>query len=39
MGVSAGTAALQQAAEAFRAGVSVDEYARSHEELRLALNQ
>ena len=39
MGVSAGTAALRQAAEAFREGVSVDEYARTHEELRLALQQ
>lgn len=37
MGVSAGTAALVQAAEAFYAKVSLDEYARDHEELRLAI--
>ena len=37
MGVSAGTAALRQAAGAFRKGVSVDEYAMTHKELRLAL--
>ena len=37
MGVNAGTVALQQAAEAFRKGIDVREFARTHEELRLAL--
>jgi ribulose 1,5-bisphosphate carboxylase large subunit-like protein len=36
MGVSAGTTALHQAAEAFQERVSLDEYAHTHEELRLA---
>jgi len=39
MGVNAGTVALQQAAEAFQKGLSVEEYARSHKELRLALKK
>jgi ribulose 1,5-bisphosphate carboxylase large subunit-like protein len=38
-GVKAGTTALQQAAEAFRAGVSLDQYAQTHEELRLMLKK
>ena len=37
MGINAGTTALRQAVEAFRAGVSVDEYAADHEELRVML--
>ena len=37
MGVSAGTTALRQAADAFWKGIPVDEYARTHEELRLML--
>lgn len=37
MGVEAGTTALRQSAEAFRAGVSVEEYAVEHEELRVML--
>ena len=37
MGVSAGTTALHQAAEAFRKRVPLDEYARTHDELRLML--
>lgn len=39
MGVAAGTAALHQSAEAFKAGVSLTEYARDHVELRLALSR
>jgi ribulose 1,5-bisphosphate carboxylase large subunit-like protein len=38
MGISAGTKAMQQAAEAFRQGVGLHEYARTHEELRAALS-
>ena len=37
MGVAAGTTALRQAAEAFRAGIPLGEYIRDHVELRLAL--
>ena len=37
MGANAGTIAIQQAAEAFKKGLSVEEYARDHNELRLAL--
>jgi ribulose 1,5-bisphosphate carboxylase large subunit-like protein len=37
MGIMAGTTALRQAAEAFRAGVTLEEYAREHVELRVAL--
>ena len=37
LGAQAGTTALRQAADAFRGGVSVAEYAATHEELRLAL--
>jgi ribulose 1,5-bisphosphate carboxylase large subunit-like protein len=37
MGVSAGTTALRQAAEAFRANIPVGEYAVDHEELRVML--
>lgn len=37
MGVNAGTTALRQAAEAFRAGLSLEQYAADHEELRLML--
>ena len=37
MGVSAGTTALHQAAEAFQKRVPLDEYARTHDELRLML--
>ena len=36
-GIPAGTKAMQQAGEAFSAGVSLAEYARTHEELRAAL--
>jgi len=39
MGISAGTAALRQSADAFRTGIAVDEYAATHEELRLALRK
>ena len=39
MGISAGTAALRQAADAFRTGIPVDEYAATREELRLALRK
>lgn len=35
MGILAGTTALRQAAEAFQTGVSVEEYALTHEELRV----
>ncbi len=38
MGINAGTAALKQSAEAWKAGMTVDEYAADHEELRAALN-
>ena len=38
MGVYAGTTALYQAAEAFWAGIPIDEYAITHEELRVMLN-
>ncbi len=37
MGVSAGTAAMRQAAEAYQNGVSLEEYARTHPELRAVL--
>lgn len=37
LGISAGTAALLQAAEAFNVGVPLEEYAADHEELRLVL--
>jgi ribulose 1,5-bisphosphate carboxylase large subunit-like protein len=37
LGIKAGTAAMRQAAEAFRAGVPLTEYARDHEELRAVL--
>jgi ribulose 1,5-bisphosphate carboxylase large subunit-like protein len=37
MGAQAGTTALRQAADAFRRGVPVAEYAATHEELRLML--
>jgi len=37
MGIKAGVDAMMQAAQAHQAGVSVDEYARDHEELRIAL--
>jgi ribulose 1,5-bisphosphate carboxylase large subunit-like protein len=36
-GIRAGTVAMLQAAEAFRRGMTPHEYARDHEELRLAL--
>ena len=36
-GVQAGTAALRQAATAFQQGISVDDYALTHDELRLML--
>lgn len=36
-GIRAGTVAMLQAAEAYRQGIAPHEYARSHEELRLAL--
>ena len=39
MGINAGTTALKQAAAAFQAGVSVDEYAATHDELRVALGK
>ena len=39
MGIGAGTAALRQAADAYWKGISVDEYATAHEELRLALRK
>lgn len=38
MGVSAGTEALKQSAAAFAAGMSVDDYAADHEELRVMLD-
>jgi len=37
MGIGAGVAAMNQAAEAFRRGISVSEYARSHPELKAGL--
>jgi ribulose 1,5-bisphosphate carboxylase large subunit-like protein len=37
MGIQAGTTAMRQAAEAFRAGVSLADYARDHPELRAVL--
>jgi ribulose 1,5-bisphosphate carboxylase large subunit-like protein len=37
MGAQAGAMALYQAAEAFKKGVSLDDYAKNHEELRLSL--
>jgi ribulose-bisphosphate carboxylase large chain len=39
MGVNAGTAALRQAAEAFRAGVSLEAYAATHPELAATLKK
>lgn len=39
MGAQAGTMALYQAAEAFEKGVSLDNFAENHEELRLSLRQ
>ena len=36
-GVQAGTAALRQAATAFQQGISVDDYALTHDELRSML--
>ncbi len=39
LGVHAGTIALNQAAEAFKQGVSVGEYALTHKELRLSLGK
>jgi ribulose 1,5-bisphosphate carboxylase large subunit-like protein len=38
LGPQAGTTALQQAAEAFHSGVSLEAYASTHEALRVALN-
>ena len=38
MGVSAGTTALYQAADAFNEGISLEEYAKTHEELRIAIS-
>jgi ribulose 1,5-bisphosphate carboxylase large subunit-like protein len=37
MGINAGALALLQAADAFKAGIPVEEYSAEHEELRLAL--
>jgi len=37
MGISAGTRAMEQAAEAFRLGIPLVEYAQSHEELRAVI--
>ena len=37
LGSTAGTKAMQQAAEAFRQGVSLSDYAKTHAELRAAL--
>jgi ribulose 1,5-bisphosphate carboxylase large subunit-like protein len=39
MGVKAGTTALYQAADAFNAGITLEEYAKTHEELRLAISK
>jgi len=39
MGVNAGTTALRQAADAWRAGISLDEYAKTHPELAAMLNK
>lgn len=39
MGIKAGTTALYQAAEAFRSNTPIDEYAGTHEELRLMLEK
>lgn len=36
MGIAAGTKAMQQAGEAYKAGLGLEEYARTHEELRAA---
>jgi 2,3-diketo-5-methylthiopentyl-1-phosphate enolase len=37
LGTKAGVKAMRQAAEAFRLGIPLEEYAKEHEELRLAL--
>ncbi|NOZ23420.1 MAG: ribulose 1,5-bisphosphate carboxylase large subunit, partial [Planctomycetes bacterium] len=37
LGIKAGVDAMLQAVEAFNAGKSVEEYAKGHEELRVAL--
>ena len=39
MGITAGTTALRQAAEAFKEGVSVEQYSQDHVELQLALSR
>jgi ribulose 1,5-bisphosphate carboxylase large subunit-like protein len=39
MGVNAGTTALRQAADAWRAGISLDEYAKTHPELAAMLKK
>jgi ribulose 1,5-bisphosphate carboxylase large subunit-like protein len=39
LGVRAGTTALYQAADAFKSGISLEEYAKTHEELRLAISK
>jgi len=37
MGIKAGVDAMYQAVDAFKAGLTVDEYAKEHEELRIAI--
>jgi ribulose-bisphosphate carboxylase large chain len=39
MGIEAGAKAVMQAIEAYREGVSLDEYAETHEELKVALDK
>ena len=39
MGIKAGTTAMYQAADAFKAGVSLQEYAKDHQELALMLGK
>jgi ribulose 1,5-bisphosphate carboxylase large subunit-like protein len=39
MGVRAGTTALYQAAKAFKEGITLEEFAKTHEELRLAITK
>ena len=39
MGIKAGTTAMYQAADAFKAGVSLQDYAKDHQELALMLGK